>query len=99
MAIGKTDFREHGRRLSPVLSKIILQSEEENLHILTPNDFVNYYSCSHSYARKMIAELVDNGWLLRVGPGEYQLLSAKTGLDPYPTLDKFVLAGQLRAHV
>jgi len=43
----------------------------------------------------MIAELVDNGWLLRVGPGEYQLLSAKTGLDPYPTLDKFVLAGQL----
>lgn len=95
MANEDTDFREHGRRLSPVLSKIILQSEEDNRQILTPKDFADFYRCSESYARKMITELVDNGWLLRVGAGEYQLLSAKTGLEPYPSADKFVLAGQL----
>ena len=43
----------------------------------------------------MISELVENGWLTRVGPGEYQLLPAKTGLDPFPSGEKFVLAGQL----
>lgn len=43
----------------------------------------------------MIAHLVETGWLIRIGPGEYQLLPAKTGLDPYPSADKFVASGQL----
>jgi predicted transcriptional regulator of viral defense system len=81
-----SSFIERGRPLSPVLSKIILQAEE---------DFVEFYDVSSSYARKMIAGLVDKGWLVRVGRGQYQLQPAKTGLDPYPSADKFVTAGQL----
>jgi predicted transcriptional regulator of viral defense system len=82
------DFRETGRRLSPVLSKIILQAEEDNRQILTTKDFVEYYAITDTYARKMIAHLVETGWLVRLQP-------AKTGLDPYPSADKFVAAGQL----
>jgi predicted transcriptional regulator of viral defense system len=89
------NFRELGRRLSPALSKIILQAEEDNRQILTTKDFVEFYEITDSYARKMIAHLVETGWLVRVGPGQYQLLPAKTGLDPYPSADKFVAAGQL----
>jgi predicted transcriptional regulator of viral defense system len=88
-------FRENGRPLSSVLSKIILQAEEDNRQILTPKDFVDFYQVSGSYARKMIAQLVKNGWLIRIGPGMYQLQPAKTGLEPYPTADKFVAAGQI----
>jgi predicted transcriptional regulator of viral defense system len=43
----------------------------------------------------MISQLVAKGWLLRVGRGSYQLQPAKTGLDPFPTANKFVAAGQL----
>lgn len=89
------DYKEKGRRLSPVLSKIILQAEEDNRQILSSKDFVEFYDISDGYARKMIAQLVENGWLLRVGAGKYQLLPAKTGLAPYPNADKFVAAGQL----
>jgi len=88
-------FRETGRRLSPVLSKIILQAEEDNRQILTTSDFVDFYKITASYARKMIARLVETGWLVRIGPGKYQLQPARTGLDPYPAADKFVAAGQL----
>lgn len=96
MAPGDTpNFKEEGRRLSQVLSKIILQAEEDNQQILTTNDFVEFYQITDSYARKMIAHLVETGWLVRVGPGKYQLQPAKTGLDPYPSADKFVAAGQL----
>lgn len=91
----KTNFTEKGRPLSPVLSKIILQAEEDNRQILTPKDFANFYDISGSYARKMIANLVEAGWLVRIGAGKYQLQPAKTGLDPYPSADKFVAAGQL----
>jgi predicted transcriptional regulator of viral defense system len=42
----------------------------------------------------MIANLVAAGWLVRVAPGKYQLQPARTGLDPFPTADKFVAAGQ-----
>ncbi|MBP6744911.1 type IV toxin-antitoxin system AbiEi family antitoxin domain-containing protein [bacterium] len=91
------NFRQKGRRLSPVLSKIILQAEEDNQQILTTKALVDYYKITDSYARKMIANLVENGWLVRVGPGKYQLQPAKTGLDPYPSADKFVAAGQLSA--
>jgi|688.fasta_scaffold206407_2 predicted transcriptional regulator of viral defense system len=89
------NFREIGRRLSPVLSKIILQAEEDNRQILTTKDFIEFYEITDTYARKMIANLVETGWLVRVGPGKYQLQPAKTGLDPYPSADKFVAAGQL----
>ncbi len=89
------NFRETGRGLSRVLSKIILQAEEDNRQILTTTDFVEFYEITDTYARKMIAQLVESGWLVRVGPGKYQLQPAKTGLDPYPSADKFVAAGQL----
>jgi predicted transcriptional regulator of viral defense system len=89
------NYKETGRRLSPVLSKIILQAEEDNRQILTTKDFVEFYEITDTYARKMIAHLVETGWLVRVGPGKYQLQPAKTGLDPYPSADKFVAAGQL----
>jgi predicted transcriptional regulator of viral defense system len=91
------NFREKGRPLSQVLSKIILQAEEDNRQILTTKDFIEFYQISDTYARKMMAQLVKTGWLVRVGPGKYQLQPAKTGLDPYPSADKFVAAGQLSA--
>lgn len=78
-----------------MLSKIILQAEEDNRQIFTSQDFVDFYDISAGYARKMIAQLVDTGWLVRIGAGKYQLQPAKTGLDPYPSADKFVAAGQL----
>src|SRR5271155_3254468 len=87
-------FKESGRPLSPVLSKIILQAEEDNRQILTTGDFVDFYNISGTYARKMIAHLVKTGWLVRLAAGKYQLQPAKTGLDPYPTADKFVAAAQ-----
>jgi predicted transcriptional regulator of viral defense system len=90
-----THFQEQGRPLSATLSKIILQAEEDNRHILMPKDFVDFYHISDGYARKMIVQLVKAGWLIRLGPGEYQLQPAKTGLDPYPSADKFIVAGQL----
>lgn len=89
------NFKDEGRRLSQVLSKIILQAEEDNQQILTTKDFVDFYQITDSYARKMIAHLVETGWLVRIGPGQYQLQPAKTGLDPYPSAEKFVAAGQL----
>jgi len=89
------NFKEQGRPLSQVLSKIILQAEEDNRQILTTKDFIEFYQISDTYARKMMAQLVKTGWLVRVGPGKYQLQPAKTGLDPYPSADKFVAAGQL----
>ena len=89
------NFKRQGRPLSAVLSKIILQSEEDNRQILTPADFVEFYKISSGYARKMIAELVNKGWLVRIAKGQYQLQPAKTGLKPYPLADKFITAGQL----
>lgn len=89
------NFKQKGRRLSPELSKIILQSEEENRQILTTKDFVDFYKISDGYARKMIVDLVRNGWLVRVQPGKYQLQPARTGLEPYAVTDKFVAACQM----
>lgn len=91
------DYHRQGRPLSPLLSRIILTAEEENRHILRVANFKDFYQTSDSNARTMIAQLVANGWLLRVGRGCYQLQPAKTGLDPYPTADKFVIAGQFAA--
>ena len=89
------DYQHKGRPLSSLLSRIILTAEEENRHILRVADFKDFYKTSDSNARTMISQLVAKGWLVRVGRGCYQLQPAKTGLDPYPTGDKFVIAGQL----
>ena len=83
-----------GRPLPATASKIILTAEEANRQILTVADFMSFYKISASYARKMISELVRTGWLVRIAKGQYQLLPAKTGLDPFPMGDKFVLACQ-----
>lgn len=83
-----------GRPLTATTSQIILTAEEENRQILTVADFIEFYGITASYARKMVSELVRNGWLTRVAKGQYQLLPAKTGLDPFPMGDKFVLACQ-----
>lgn len=88
------DYQHKGRPLSPLLSRIILTAEEENTHILRVADFRDFYQTTDSNARTMISHLVGTGWLVRVGRGIYQLQPAKTGLDPYPTADKFVVAGQ-----
>lgn len=88
------DYHHEGRPLSPLQSRIILTAEEENRHILRVADFKNFYKTTDSNARTMISQLVAKGWLLRVGRGSYQLQPAKTGLDPYPTANKFVAAGQ-----
>jgi predicted transcriptional regulator of viral defense system len=77
-----------------LLSRIILTAEEENTHILRVSDFKDFYQTTDSNARNMVSQLVANGWLVRVGRGAYQLQPAKTGLDPYPSADKFVVAGQ-----
>lgn len=82
------------RPLSAKASQIILTAEAENRHILSVSDFVEFYSITSSYARKMISELVAHGWLVRVGKGQYQLLPARTGLDPFPAGDKFTVACQ-----
>jgi predicted transcriptional regulator of viral defense system len=88
------DYHHEGRPLSPMLSRIILTAEEENRHILRVADFKDFYQTTDSNARTMISQLVAKGWLVRVGRGSYQLQPAKTGLDPYPVADKFVIAGQ-----
>lgn len=88
------DYAQDGRPLSGTLSRIILTAEEENRQILTVADFKQFYDISDGYARKMIADLVERGWLVRAGRGHYQLQSAKTGLDPIPMGEKFVIAGQ-----
>ncbi len=88
------DYQLKGRPLSPMLSRIILTAEEDNRHILRVSDFKDFYQTSDSNARTMISQLVANGWLVRVGRGLYQLQPAKTGLDPYPSADKFVIACQ-----
>ncbi|MBX9878962.1 MAG: type IV toxin-antitoxin system AbiEi family antitoxin domain-containing protein [Candidatus Obscuribacterales bacterium] len=90
----KRDYLNQGRPLTPMLSRIILTAEEENRHVLRVSDFKKFYQTTDNNARAMIAHLVDTGWLIRLGRGCYQLQSAKTGLEPYPTGDKFVLAGQ-----
>jgi len=91
------DYHREGRPLSPLLSRIILTAEEENRHILRVSDFKDFYHTTDSNARTMISHLVAMGWLVRVGRGVYQLQPAKTGLDPYPTADKFVVSGQFAA--
>jgi predicted transcriptional regulator of viral defense system len=88
------DYQHKGRPLSPLLSRIILTAEEANKHILRVADFKDFYQTTDSNARTMISQLVAMGWLVRVARGAYQLQPAKTGLDPYPTADKFVVAGQ-----
>jgi len=88
------NYAQSGRPLSGTLSRIILTAEEENRQILTVADFRQFYEISDGYARKMIADLVERGWLVRVARGHYQLQSAKTGLDPIPMGEKFVVAGQ-----
>lgn len=90
----KLDTTTNGRPLPATASKIILTAEEENRQILTVADFMGFYEITASYARKMISELVRTGWLVRIAKGQYQLLPAKTGLDPFPMGDKFVLACQ-----
>jgi len=90
----KLDTTTKGRPLTATTSKIILTAEEENRQVLTVADFMDFYQISSSYARKMIAELVRTGWLVRIAKGLYQILSARTGLDPFPMGDKFVLACQ-----
>jgi predicted transcriptional regulator of viral defense system len=91
------DYQLKGRPLSPMLSRIILTAEEENRHILRVSDFTDFYQTTDSNARTMISQLVAKGWLVRIGRGLYQLQPAKTGLAPYPTADKFVVAGQFTA--
>lgn len=83
-----------GRPLHPKPSRIILTAEEENRHILHVEDFVSFYGITQSYARKMIADLMEEGWLVRVGKGLYQLLPARTGLNAFPMGDKFVVGCQ-----
>lgn len=83
-----------GRPLTAKASKIILTAEEENRQVLTVPDFVEFYQITDGYARKMIAGLVRAGWLIRIAKGQYQILPARTGLDPFPMGDKFVLASQ-----
>jgi predicted transcriptional regulator of viral defense system len=90
----KLETTTNGRPLPATASKIILTAEEENRQILTVADFMSFYEITASYARKMISELVRTGWLVRIAKGQYQLLPAKTGLDPFPMGDKFVLACQ-----
>lgn len=90
----KPETTTNGRPLPAKASKIILTAEEENQLILTVADFMSFYEITASYARKMISELVRRGWLVRIAKGQYQLLPAKTGLDPFPMGDKFVLACQ-----
>lgn len=90
----KRDYQNQGRPLPPTLSRIILTAEEENRQVLRVADFTKFYQTNDNNARAMIAQLVDKGWLIRLGRGCYQLQSAKTGLEPYPTGDKFVTAGQ-----
>ncbi len=84
----------HGRPLHPKPSKIILTAEEENRQILSVEDFVSFYGITQSYARKMISDLTEEGWLIRVGKGRYQLLPARTGLNAFPMGDKFVVGCQ-----
>src|ERR1700728_2405140 len=88
------DYIQEGRPLSAQLSKLILTAEEENRHILRVADFTEFYQTTDSNARTMISQLVDKGWLVRVGRGCYQLQPAKSGLDPYPISDKLIVAGQ-----
>ena len=90
----KKTRKEKSRPLHPRLSEIILTAEEENRQILSVSDFVAFYDITESYARKMISDLVETGWLVRVAKGKYQLLPARTGLDPFPMGDKFVVACQ-----
>jgi predicted transcriptional regulator of viral defense system len=82
------------RSLSPKLAQIVLTLEEENKHILTIDAVEQFYGVSRSYARKIISDLVKHGWLVWAGKGMYQLLPAKTGIDPYPLADKFLIASQ-----
>jgi predicted transcriptional regulator of viral defense system len=91
----KLEKTTEGRPLSATASKIILTAEEENRQVLTVADFMEFYGISSSYARKMISELVRTGWLIRIAKGQYQVLPAKTGLDPFPMGDKFVLGCQV----
>lgn len=88
------DYIQEGRPLSSQLSRMILTAEEENRHILRVADFKEFYKTTDSNARTMISQLVEKGWLVRIGRGCYQLQPAKTGLDPYPISDKFIVAGQ-----
>lgn len=88
------DYLQKGRPLTPQLSRMILTAEETNRHVLRVKDFSEFYKTSDSNARTMISQLVESGWLVRIGRGCYQLQPAKTGLDPYPISDKFVIAGQ-----
>lgn len=90
----KNTYTDRSRPLHRRPSEIILTAEEENRQILSVADFVEFYGITESYARKMISDLVETGWLIRVQKGKYQLLPARTGLDPFPMGDKLVVACQ-----
>src|SRR5205809_795907 len=88
------NYEQEGRPLTPTLSRIILAAAEENRQILPIADFKEFYGISDRYAAKMASKLIDDGWLVRVKRGRFQLQPARTGLDPFPMGDKFVVAGQ-----
>src|SRR5271156_5552484 len=90
----KRTATKRSRPLHPKLSQIILTAEQDNRQILSVSDFMQFYGITASYARKMISDLSETGWLIRAAKGQYQLLPARSGLKPFPISDKFVVACQ-----
>lgn len=70
------------RTLTTTESKLILYLEQEGIKYITLKDIARILKCSMLYARRLAHTLVEKGWLERLHPGKFRLISIQEAKNP-----------------
>lgn len=70
------------RTLTTTESKLILYLEQEGIKYITLKDIARILGCTMLYARRLAHTLVEKGWLERLHPGKFRLISIHEAKNP-----------------
>ena len=71
------------RSLSPLESRLVLHLEAQKQMVVGLEEAMTILSCSYEHARQVLHRLARRGWLARITPGNYELIPAALGEDPF----------------
>ena len=83
------------RSLSRTEAKIVLSLEEEGREDLSLHEIGTRAKISPGFARKVAHDLVEKGWLQRVGRGRYLLNPSRHGPDAIPDTDPLRIGSRI----
>ena len=83
------------RSLSRTEAKVVLSLEEEGREDLSLREIGTRAQVSAGFARKLAHDLVEKGWLQRVGRGRYLLNPSRHGPDAIPDTDPLRLGSRI----